>query len=447
MSATNNFIPNFVTNKFHPDDRVNSVIRKGKNGSYGIREMVDNLEALVGCKGAWKTQDVVNEYNRKSITFDQFVVKYLSIPIEKVVTTEDKQNSLAELRSNLWAEQAVAYEDSGKVPYSADTVKVLKKLVHKHLFRDCVFPSEDKMSFQRTNFVILDDKDKEDASQSSSIGDILFTHLNKSDCSIQEKVYWWKTYNGEVYSHFSSLRCQVVRCMFTNFIQLYETEKKHNIPSDSDAVGTPSVLTSSQDSFIETPLNLLIQHCDQNRALLADEVLDPNIEKDAYRAFLDICASAFFPKDKFKAHMRAHALSKVLTETEEAFALLSLENNYERWLWFAEKGTKANNGDIVRGLPDLRYQHNPTQRKDKRTNGGQWTPAGKRRMNDLLEKVATARVDRMDFEKTLKDMYVMGCSSEEVASRWIRSDNSYKKRRRENVTVKNCLSISKRAAV
>ena len=332
--------------------------------------------------------------------------------------------------------------------YSGDTLKVVKRLVQKHAFRDCVFPTEERASFKRPNFVILDDKDREDASQSSIIGDILFTHLKKSGESIREKVYWWKTYNGEIYSHFSTLRSQVVRIQFTNFIQLYEKEKKHNTPTDTPEGEATSVLTSSPESFIETPFNLLLEVCEQNRALLADDVLDPNIEKDAYRAFLDVCASAFFPKDKFKAHMRANALSKVLTETEEAFALLSLENNFNRWMWCAERGKRPENLGCIEGLPNLRYQDNPTKRKDKKINGGKWTSAGKNRMNYLLEKVAASRIDCKDFEKDIKNMYIMGCSGDEVASGWIRSNNSFRKRRRENVPVKNCLSIvGKRAAI
>ena len=443
MSA---FIQNFVTGKYHPDDRVNAVIRKGKNGSYDIYEMIDHLELLVGCKGAWKTQEIISEYKKNSITFDQFVNKYLELP-NKVIPSEEQQQTLVAKRNKLWIDQAEAYEDDQKVNRTEDELKLVKRLIQRHIFRDCIFTNDTKKNFERPNFVILEDKDREDASQSSTIADILFKHLNKAESSVEDKVHWWKTYNGEIYSHFSTLRSQVVRIMFTNFIQLFEKERKQNTPSENEYGGTTSVLTSSQETFIETPLNLLIQVCEQDRALLADEVLDPNIDKDAYNAFLEVCASAYFPKDKFKAHMRTNALSKVLTETEEAFALLSLENNFDRWLWCAEKGTKPENSDTMKGLPKLRYQENPTQRKDNRINAGQWTAAGKKRMNELLEKVAISRMDRMDFEKTLKQMYHAGCSAEEVTSGWIRSTNSLKRKRRENVPVKNCLSITKHTAV
>ena len=445
MSSTTNFTPNCTRGEYHPDDRVNAVIRKGKNGSFDIYEMIDHLELLIGCKGLWKTQEIVNKYKNKSITFDQFVLRYLSLP-KKYPDSEDNKDSTNDLRSKLWTEQAFAYNEEEGVPFSKDVARTVKRLIQRYLFRDCVFLSETKSSFERPNFVILDDKDREDASQSSTISDILFTRLGNSDYSITQKVHWWKTYNGIVYKHFSVLRSQVVRNMFSNFLQLYETEKKHNGPLPSNST-TDGSLPSSQDSLIETPLNLLIHHCDLDRALLADELLDLNIEKDAYRAFLDICAAAFFPKEKFKVHMRSHTLSKVLTETEEAFALLSLENNIDRWLWCAERGQRPDD-DTVGSLPNLRYQENPSKRKDNRINGGVWKPAGRRRMNDLLEKVARVRTDRKVFEASLKDMYVMGCSSDEVASGWLRTENSAKKRSRENVAVKNCLSfVTKRAAI
>ena len=445
MSSSRKFSPNCGRGIYHTKDKVNAIIRKGKNSSINVFEMIDELEVHVGRKGAWKTQEIVSEYNKRSISFDQFVLQYLSLPTLSPAS-EDSQDSMNNLRSKLWTEQAFAYNEEEGVPFSKDVAMIVKKLIQKHLFRDCVFLSETKSLFERPNFVILDEKDREDASQSSTISDILFTKLGNSDYSVTQKVHWWKTYNGIVYKHFSTLRSQVVRNMFSNFLQLYETDKKHNAPLPSDSTADAS-LPSSQDSFIETPLNLLIHQCDLDRALLADELLDLNIEKDAYRAFLDICAAAFFPREKFKAHMRTHALSKVLTETEEAFALLSLENNLDRWLWCAERGQRPDD-NTMGSLPNLRYQENPSKRKDNKINGGAWKAAGKRRMNDLLEKVARVRGDRKEFEASLKEMYVMGCSSDEVASGWIRSINSTKKRSRENVAVKNCLSfVSKRAAI
>ena len=440
------FKVNYARGNYHPDDRVNAIIQRGKNCSLGIYEMVDNLELLLGCKGAWKTQEIASQYQRRSITFDQFIAQYLDLP-KKIHTDDEKQQEISELQSNLWSQQAIAYEDNERAEYCGDTVKVVKRLLQKYIFRNCVFPTEERESFKHPNFVILDDKDREDALQSSIIGDILFTHLKKSEDSITEKVYWWKTFNSEIYSHFSTLHSQVVRIQFTNFIQFYEKERKHITPSDITEGDMSSICKPSHETYIETPFNLLLQVCEQNSALLADEILDANIEKDAYSAFLDVCASAFFPKDKFKAHMRTNALSKVLTETEEAFALLCLENNFERWMWCAEMGKRPENLTCIDGLPNLCYQDNPTQRKDKKINGGKWTPAGKKRMNDLLQKVAASRIDHKDFEKDLKNMYIMGCSADELESGWIRTNNSLKKRRREYVPVKNCLSISKRAAV
>ena len=447
MSA---FRVNYARGMYHPDERVNTIIRNGKNSTSNnaIYVMVEKLEQVLGSKGSWKTQQIASQYQRRSITFDQFVAQYLDLP-RIDVSSEERGQELDALRSKLWMEQALAYEAGDQVEHSESTEKLVKRLVQKHLFRNCIFTTEDLPTFQRPNFVILDDKDRQNASQSSIISDILFTHLGKSEDTIAEKVHWWKAYSGDIYKHFSALRSNVVRTMYSNFIQLYENEQHVNTPSETADGGTTTALDSSVDNYIDTPFNLLLLVCDRNRAQLADEVLDANIEKDAYRAFLDVCASAFFPKEQFKKHMKSNALSNVLTETEEAFALLSLENNFDRWMWCAERGKKTTDTLSVNdGIPNLRYQTNPGKRKDNKINAGKWTSAGKKRMNELLEKVSEARVDRKDFEKDLQRMYYSGCSSEEVSSNWLKSNNLMKKRTREFVPVKNCLSIiTKRAAI
>ena len=90
------FKVNYARGNYHPDDRVNAIIRRGKNCSLGIYEMVDNLELLLGCKGAWKTQEIASQYQRRSITFDQFIAQYLDLP-KKIHTDDEKQNEISEL--------------------------------------------------------------------------------------------------------------------------------------------------------------------------------------------------------------------------------------------------------------------------------------------------------------------------------------------------------------
>ena len=134
-----------------------------------------------------------------------------------------------------------------------------------------------------------------------------------------------------------------------------------------------------------------------------------------------------------------------MTVSEEAFALLSLENNINRWEWMANI-EDSDDDDLATPTtsnpPDLMYQVNPGRRKDSKVSAGPWKRIGLERMNDLLEKVAKAREGRQEFERAIQMMYRSGISADEVASGWIRSENAKKKLKVEHVSVTNMLTLT-----
>ena len=144
--------------------------------------------------------------------------------------------------------------------------------------------------------------------------------------------------------------------------------------------------------------------------------------------------------------MKEKLLSSFVTVSEEAFALLSLENNINRWEWMANITDSDDDDDLATPTtvnpPDLMYQCNPGRRKDSKVSAGPWKRIGLERMNDLLYKVAKARECRQEFEREIQLMYRAGISADEVASGWIKSENAKKKRKVEHVTVTNMLTLT-----
>ena len=195
---------------------------------------------------------------------------------------------------------------------------------------------------------------------------------------------------------------------------------------------------------IDTPFNMLILLCSE-REDFAETLLDPNVDKDAYRAFLEITAASFFPKGEFKKYMKMNRLSEVITPSEEAFALFCFENSLKRWEWIA--GNKVQNEDDTSStalyspqMPSLRYQRAIKKKQNSRMSAGHWTDAGMIRMIELVDKVEEKRTQREYFENELKQMYQTNCSAEEVCTGWMMTENAKKRKRAEKVSVKNRLA-------
>ena len=136
---------------------------------------------------------------------------------------------------------------------------------------------------------------------------------------------------------------------------------------------------------------------------VTDMLLDyMTVNKSLYKAYLDAampaCSVSTF-KDKMMNESEKNFQNLVTTQ-EEAFALLVLENNIERWSHYAE--------DREDQEPPAKYQKKIGQRKDKKSSVGDWTSEGMTRFNEIYELVRAAREDerRKDFDEAIKQMYI-----------------------------------------
>ena len=417
------FVPKPKDGIYHPMQDINDIIVSAKNNQLHLKECIINLEEIVGSKGTREFIDIIIAYEHRQMTFDECVLEFLSYPSVGSKIAEEVVND----QCTQLFKQKIAYESLSEEAPTKYSICQVKYYIQHEIFRNVIFPADTKRGFFEPSFVIMGNESKEDIPQCVTICNILLNRLDKNNYSVEEKVKWWIGHRKVIFKHFSTMRSQVVRNMLTNFVAMHQKEYKNRHCNDHDSpISMLRLLPAGSDLF-------------------AEELLDLNVEKDTYRGFLDVCVSAFFSKNYFRTKMKEKLLSNFVTVSEEAFALLSLENNINRWEWMANI-EDSDDDDLATprtsNPPDLMYQNNPGKRKDSKVSAGPWKRIGLERMNDLLEKVAKAREGRQEFERAIQMMYRSGISADEVASGWIRSENAKKKLKVEHVSVTNMLTLT-----
>ena len=145
-----------------------------------------------------------------------------------------------------------------------------------------------------------------------------------------------------------------------------------------------------------------------------------------------------------------HNFSDVVTSSEEAFALLVLENNFNQWVYQAERQRRKQIGiddDNDTGeVPDVLYQKKIQKRKDNIYTAGRWTDDGLERFNDLLSKVQEVRELRGEYEEELNNMYVVREPSDMYSSKVEKRNRDErdkdKNQRKKKVVVMNVLNVA-----
>ena len=173
---------------------------------------------------------------------------------------------------------------------------------------------------------------------------------------------------------------------------------------------------------------------------------------------------------KFKERMVYEKFSDAVTVFEEAFAVLVLENNFQRWVYSAKKkirdkkdvDSEVSNGeesgnsssgnntddsdkDVVEKIPDVLYQKKIKKRKDKRETAGKWTADGMKRLNSLITMVQDGRnnENREEFEDELQDKYIkLADKNIETASKNKRKrEMEEMNQRKKGVVIQNVLDL------
>ena len=212
--------------------------------------------------------------------------------------------------------------------------------------------------------------------------------------------------------------------------------------------------------------------CKTNGPKFGDELISyEQVDKDVLFCFLNLSMTSTATV-KFKERMTYEKLSDAVTIFEEAFAILIFENNFDRWVYMAERekrktrhvssieqdetttsDTCTDEDSRVSGecsqedkVPDVLYQIRVRQRKDKIDTAGKWTKEGMDRLNKLITLVQEGRNSntREQFEIGLQEQYIKYADSN------IELQNKNKRKREleemasmsnKSVTVKNVLNL------
>eukprot|EP00978_Attheya_sp_CCMP212_P013476 scaffold33887_cov67-Attheya_sp.AAC.3 len=114
-------------------------------------------------------------------------------------------------------------------------------------------------------------------------------------------------------------------------------------------------------------------------------------KNNAYNAFCDYILPAVCGQKSNEAKFNKDYLSKVATVSDEAFALLSIENAWDRWVF------QLDNPDSDH-IPATRYSHKGSSARALIYSG--WKKIGTERFRDLQKLVKQDRTtcDRLQFE-------------------------------------------------
>ena len=213
----------------------------------------------------------------------------------------------------------------------------------------------------------------------------------------------------------------------------------------------------------------LIRKCVDGGKVFGDFLLDyESIDTDVLICYLNVALTTTATV-KFKERMVYEKFSDAITVFEEAFAVLVLENNFQRWVYFAEKRLgedKDDNSEVCNGgesgasysddsnddskktvekIPDVLYQQKIKKRKDKRETAGKWTADGMKRLNSLITMVQEGRnsEDREQFEEELQDRYIKLADEniETMSKNKRKREMEEMNRRKKGVVIQNVLDF------
>jgi len=123
---------------------------------------------------------------------------------------------------------------------------------------------------------------------------------------------------------------------------------------------------------------------------MLEEILEGRkAEFGAYKFFADYIIECVAGKREWKKQRENVTMASATSPTDEAFALLLLENSYDRWraMAFSEDGTSDE---------DTRYTRGKAVGGSRKYEG--WTEDGRTRFNELVKFVKKDRLDNREWD-------------------------------------------------
>ena len=167
--------------------------------------------------------------------------------------------------------------------------------------------------------------------------------------------------------------------------------------------------------------NKLVHLCKTGDEKIADKLGSyDNVDMDVLMEYFDLSMTTLC-SGGYRQSILFDKFSEVVKNAEEAFALLVLENNFDRWIYQAEvqrmkSQTRDSNMETAlppsMDVPDVLYQKKVKNRRDNFQTVGKWKAEGIERYDTILKDVIRRRNDREDFEMRLKEGYNKDVSDE-----------------------------------
>jgi hypothetical protein len=136
-----------------------------------------------------------------------------------------------------------------------------------------------------------------------------------------------------------------------------------------------------------------------------EEILELNENWSVYHWFATEFVRVVVGKKIWKSHGFRSNLSGFCSASGEAFCLLVVENNYERWCSMVESGDYADKNSTA--PPPLYTNAGKSNRQNGKAKAFQgWTMQGYQRFDELYHLVKLDRVSpsRVDFENSLRSL-------------------------------------------
>jgi hypothetical protein len=156
-------------------------------------------------------------------------------------------------------------------------------------------------------------------------------------------------------------------------------------------------------------LHFLNKYKHEPGSMTLTKVLRARDNLDDFTAFCDCFLSCVVGRSGYKQNMATTHISELSISSDEAFAILCVENNIEAWDYMISPDTNTKGPD----MPPPKYTRN---RKDSGKHHG-WSAKGINRFNELHEDVESRRRETVQLEADFNAMKMQGLSGQEKRSR------------------------------
>ena len=139
------------------------------------------------------------------------------------------------------------------------------------------------------------------------------------------------------------------------------------------------------------------------------KVLQARDNVDDFAAFCDCFLSCVVGRSVYKQNMTTTLVSELSTSSDEAFAIICIENNIEAWDYMISSDTNTKGPN----MPPPKYTR---KHKDSGKHHG-WSAEGITRFNKLHEDIESKRKETLQLEAEFRAKKMQGLGGQEKRNR------------------------------